>query len=100
MASVGYTEEEATKNALHFSVKKNSVPKWFSAKRINEKTYAYKTLVENETGKLLGAHLIGPHAEEVINLFAMAIKAGFTTKDIKTMVLTYPSASSDIVYMV
>lgn len=100
MASVGLTEEEASKRDLQFNVKKNSVPSWFTAKRINEKTYAFKTLIEKETGKILGAHIIGPHAEEVINLFAMAIKAGFTSKDIKTMILTYPSASSDIVYMV
>jgi glutathione reductase (NADPH) len=100
MASVGLTEKQAEANGLNFSVKKNSVPKWFTAKRINEKTYAFKTLVDNKNGKILGAHLIGPHSEEVINLFAMAIKTGFTALEIKTMILSYPSASSDIVYMV
>lgn len=100
MASVGLSEEEATKKGLSFKVSKDYVPDWFTAKRINEKTYAYKTLVEKETGKILGAHLIGPHAEEVINLFALAIKAGFTSKDLKTMILSYPSSSSDVVYMV
>ena len=100
MASVGFTEEKAKAQHLDFTVKKNSVPSWFTAKRINEKTYAYKTLIDNGSGKILGAHLIGPHSEEVINLFAMATKAGLTAMDIKTMILTYPSASSDIVYMV
>lgn len=100
MASVGFSEEEAVKKGLNFKVNKDRVPDWFTAKRINEKTYAYKTLIEKETGKILGAHLIGPHAEEVINLFALAIKAGFTSKDLKTMILTYPSSSSDVVYMV
>lgn len=100
MASVGLTEGQATKKGLDYNVNKNSVPGWFTANRVNEKTYAYKTLSDKKSGKILGAHLIGPHAEEVINLFAMAIKAGFTSKDIKTMILTYPSASSDIVYMV
>lgn len=100
MASVGLTEEEAKVKNLVFTVKKNSVPAWFTAKRINEKAYAYKTLIEKESGKIIGAHLIGPHSEEVINLFAMAIKVGLTAMDIKTMILTYPSASSDIVYMV
>ncbi|MBW6480494.1 MAG: NAD(P)/FAD-dependent oxidoreductase [Bacteroidales bacterium] len=100
MASVGLSEEKATEKGFDFIVNKNSVPGWFTAKRMNEKTYAYKTLIEKESGKILGAHLIGPHSEEVINLFAMAIKTGFTSKDIKTMILTYPSASSDIVYMV
>ncbi|WP_296618563.1 NAD(P)/FAD-dependent oxidoreductase [Marivirga sp.] len=100
MASVGLSEKQASKKELDYIVKKNSVPEWFTAKRLNEKTYAFKTLIEKDSGKILGAHLTGPHAEEVINLFAMAIKAGFTSKDIKTMILTYPSASSDIVYMV
>ena len=100
MASVGLTEEKAKAKNLDFTVNKNSVPNWFTAKRINEKTYAYKTLIEKESGEILGAHLIGPHSEEVINLFAMAIKTGFTALDIKTMIFTYPSASSDIVYMV
>lgn len=100
MASVGLSEEKAIEKGFDFTVNKNAVPGWFTAKRMNEKTYAYKTLIEKETGKILGAHLIGPHAEDVINLFAMAIKAGLTSKDIKTMILTYPTASSDIVYMV
>ena len=100
MVSVGLTEEEAQAQHLDFTVKKNSVPGWFTAKRINEKTYAFKTLIEKESGIILGAHLIGPHSEEVINLFAMAIKTGLTSLDIKTMILTYPSASSDMVYMV
>lgn len=100
MASVGLSEEEANQMGLDFIVKKNSIPNWFTAKRLNEKTYAFKTLIEKDSGKILGAHLTGPHAEEVINLFAMAIKGGLTSKDIKTMILTYPSASSDIVYMV
>ncbi|WKV12409.1 dihydrolipoyl dehydrogenase family protein [Marivirga harenae] len=100
MASVGLSEEQANQMGLDFIVKKNSIPNWFTAKRLNEKTYAFKTLIEKDSGKILGAHLTGPHAEEVINLFAMAIKGGLTSKDIKTMILTYPSASSDIVYMV
>jgi glutathione reductase (NADPH) len=100
MASVGLSEEKATKKGIAFTVNKNSVPGWFTAKRMNEKTYAYKTLIEKKTGKILGVHLIGPHAEDVINLFAMAIKTGLTSRDIKTMIFTYPTASSDIVYMV
>jgi len=100
MASVGLSEEKATEKGIDFTVNKNSVPGWFTAKRMNEKTYAYKTLIEKETGKILGVHLIGPHAEDVINLFAMAIKAGLTSRDIKTMIFTYPTTSSDIAHMV
>jgi glutathione reductase (NADPH) len=31
-------------------------------------------LIEEGTGRVVGAHLLGPHAAEVINLFAVAIR--------------------------
>lgn len=51
MASVGLSEEKGTEKGFEFTVNKNSVQEWFSAKRVNEKIYAYKTLIEKETGK-------------------------------------------------
>ena len=57
-------------------------------------------LVEQDTGKILGAHLIGPGAEEQINLFAMAMRAGQTANQIKAMIFAYPSYASDIGAMV
>jgi glutathione reductase (NADPH) len=45
--------------------------------------YGYKTLVEENSGRILGAHLVGPHADEVINLFGLAIRHNLTVDDIK-----------------
>jgi glutathione reductase (NADPH) len=56
----------------------------------------FKTLVEEGTGRILGAHLLGPHAEEVINLFALAIRSGLRANDLKEMVHSYPTSTSDI----
>ncbi|MFN3477609.1 MAG: hypothetical protein ACK4Z6_08705 [Candidatus Methylomirabilales bacterium] len=53
-----------------------------------------------ESHHILGAHLLGPHAEEVINLFAVAIRTGLRSDDLKTIPYAYPSSSSDISYMV
>ena len=61
--------------------------------------YGFKTLVETDTDRILGAHLVGPHAEEVINLFGVAIRYGLTTKDLNTMMFAYPTGASDIGYM-
>jgi hypothetical protein len=47
----------------------------------------------------LGAHLVGPHAEEVINLFGVAIRRGPITKDLQTTMFAYPTGASDIGYM-
>jgi glutathione reductase (NADPH) len=47
----------------------------------------------------LGAHLLGAHAEEIINIFALAIRLGLDVTDIKDAILSYPTKSSDIGYM-
>jgi glutathione reductase (NADPH) len=70
-----------------------------NAKRINEPTYAYKVLI-SEGGYILGAHLIGPHAEETINLFALAIKSKIKSSVLKSLIYSYPSMASDVSSMV
>ena len=72
---------------------------WYTARRLNESVYGFKTLVGEDTDRILGAHLVGPHAEEVINLFGLAIRHGLTTKDVKTTIFAYPTGASDIGYM-
>ncbi|MEQ8683218.1 MAG: NAD(P)/FAD-dependent oxidoreductase [Cyclobacteriaceae bacterium] len=99
LASVGMTEKQAKEAGKEYRVKDGSASNWYNAKRINESTYAYKVLSDNE-GYILGAHIIGPHAEEMINLFAMAIRGKLTVSDIRNMVYAYPSMGSDIGSMV
>jgi glutathione reductase (NADPH) len=41
-------------------------------RRVAASVYGYKTLMDESTGRLVGAHLVGPHADEVINLFGLA----------------------------
>ncbi len=47
-----------------------------------------------------GAYLLGPRAEEVINLFAIAIRVGLGAAVLKKMICAHPSSSSDIGYMI
>src|SRR5579885_604590 len=72
---------------------------WYTARRIGEPVYGYKTLVEEDSGRILGAHLVGPHADEVINLFGLAIRHNLTADDLKTTMFAYPTGASDIGYM-
>ncbi len=61
--------------------------------------YGYKTLVEEGSGHVLGAHLVGPGADEAINLFALAIRHGLTAPNLKATMFAYPTGASDIGYM-
>jgi glutathione reductase (NADPH) len=57
-------------------------------------------LVEDGTDHILGAHLVGPNVDKVINVFALAIRQGLTAEDLKTAIFAYPTGASDIGYMV
>ncbi len=99
LASVGLTEAEAKSKQIEYQVNYNHAESWFNAKRLNVKEYAYKTIINKENQTILGAHLIGPNAEETINLFAMAIKTKMKINELRTMIFTYPALSSDIPHM-
>lgn len=100
ITSVGITEAEAKTQNLEVTVKTDVVSGWYNARRVSTEFYAYKTIVDSESKKILGAHLVGPKAGEVINLFSMAIYNKMTVSEFKDMVLTYPSWGSDVGAMV
>jgi glutathione reductase (NADPH) len=99
IAAVGLGEVEARARGLKFRVHSERVAHWYTARRLSESVYGFKTLIEEGTDRILGAHLVGPDAEEVINLFGIAIRHGLTTKDLKATIFAYPTGASDIGYM-
>ena len=52
--------------------------------------------MDKETALVLGAHLVGSHADEVINTLALAIRHGITAEKLKSTMFAYPSGASDI----
>jgi len=100
LASVGLQENAAKAQGLKFKVNHGDTSGWYSSRRVGIKHSGYKVLVEDGSKRILGAHLLGIHAEETINLFAMAMRFGLTADQLKDMRYTYPSHSDDISYMV
>ena len=70
-----------------------------ASRRIGQKHAFYKVLIEDGTGRILGAHLLGHNAAEAINIFALAMKFGLTTRDLKKVLWAYPTHISDVKYM-
>ena len=99
IASVGMSEQQVRDSGLKFRMQSEKVSSWFTARRVAETTYGFKVMVDEETDRILGAHLIGPHCDEVINIFGLAIRTGLTAEDLKTTMFAYPTATSDIGYM-
>jgi glutathione reductase (NADPH) len=55
--------------------------------------------VEESTDHILGAHILGSQAGEVINLFAVAIRSGMRATDLKHMLFAYPTSGSNMARM-
>ena len=100
LTSVGMQEKEAKEAGFRFRTKYENTASWASSRRVGESCSGFKVLIEEDSNRILGAHILGPHAEEVINIFSMAIRLGLTAKDLGDPLLyTYPTNSSDVVYL-
>ncbi len=100
VASVGLLEAAAEEKGLKFRVNHQDTSEWYSSRRLGAKYSAFKVLVEEGSERILGAHLIGPHAEEQINLFTLAIRSRIRSSEIEKMLFAYPTGASDLTYMV
>ena len=73
MASVGLTELQARAQGKNIKVNFENTKDWFSAKQINEPVAGYKIIIDQDNDLILGAHLLGSNAPEVINVLALAM---------------------------
>jgi glutathione reductase (NADPH) len=99
LAAVGLLEEEARKRAVPCEVVSKDTSEWLHNKRVNETVCGFKVILDKSSRKILGAHILDGHADDLINMFALAMQNNLTAEDIKKVLYAYPSASSSIQYM-
>ncbi|NLA38295.1 MAG: NAD(P)/FAD-dependent oxidoreductase [Methanomicrobiales archaeon] len=102
IASVGLTEEEAKNKGVAYTVNAGDLSDRFTNRSIGERHAGYRILIGKDSRRILGAHLIGSGAEEVINTFALAIKHGLTVDDLGLDAIpwAYPSHTYEIIQMI
>ena len=99
LARVGLSEQSAQQKGLRFHLKREDTSGWYSSRRVAEDCSGFKVMVEEGTDRILGAHLIGPHADEVINVFALAMQTQIPASKLKHAIWGYPTVGSDVKYM-
>ncbi len=100
LGRVGLLEEEARRRGIDLDVHFQKTGRWYSSLRVAEPHSAYKVLVDKGTGHVVGAHLMGPGAEEQLNLLTLAMNSGLSVNQIKASIFAYPSYASDLGSMV
>jgi len=99
LASVGLTEVQAKEQGFNTSISVNHMEDWFSARTYAETRAYAKVIVDADSDLILGAHMVGHGAEELINIFALAKAHGITATAIRDFIFAYPSFASDIKHM-
>ena len=100
-ATVGLTEVEAKEkfgeeNIKVYRSKFRSM--YYTLPNLDEKTLM-KLVVHTETNKVLGAHMVGDYAGEIIQGVAIAVKMGATKADFDTTVGIHPTSAEEFVIM-
>jgi len=91
-----YLEGFAQKKKIKYKVGKFSFMANSRAKAINEAEGFVKILADEKTDKVLGVHLIGPHAGELIAEMAVAMEFGASSEDIARTCHAHPTFSEAV----
>ena len=99
LAAVGLLEHAARQKGLNFRTTHEDTSGWYSSRRVGEECSGFKVLIEHGSDRVLGAHVIGPHADELVNVFALAMQADVPASRLKHSLFGYPTLGSDVKYM-
>ena len=99
VGTVGLTEAEARDAGLDVEIYRSSFrPMVHTLSGRNEKTMM-KLVVERHTDKVLGVHMVGDQAGEIIQGMAVALKAGATKATFDRTIGVHPTAAEEFVTM-
>jgi dihydrolipoamide dehydrogenase len=96
VASVGKTEQQLINENIKYKIGKFPFMANSRAKVINEIEGFVKILADEKTDKLLGIHMIGPHAGDMIAEMVLAMEFGASSEDIARTCHAHPTYSEAI----
>lgn len=99
IAGVGMTESEAKQKYGAVSVYTSDFRAMKNVLANRNERALYKMICEPNSGRVLGLHMIGPDAPEILQAAAVAVKAGLTKADFDQTVALHPSMAEELVLM-
>jgi len=99
VGSVGYAEHEARHEFKNVDIYKTNFRSMKHILTGSEERVMMKLVVDGDTGRVLGCHIVGEEAAEMIQCVAIAVKAGLTKKDFDDTVALHPTIAEELVTM-
>ncbi|TCI37612.1 MULTISPECIES: NAD(P)/FAD-dependent oxidoreductase [unclassified Exiguobacterium] len=98
IAKVGLTVDEAKSLGIDYECRDNDMSHFLTYERVNDAT-AFSRVLLSKDGRVIGAHLIGQHAPELINLFSFIIQNNISHQHVKHLEFAYPTSASDLTHL-
>ncbi|MFT4026087.1 MAG: glutathione-disulfide reductase [Novosphingobium sp.] len=99
LAGVGLTESQARQKHGNVKVFTSDFRPMKNVFAERHERGLYKLVVDADTDRVLGVHLIGPEAPEILQAAAIAVRAGLTKADFDATVALHPSMAEELVLM-
>ncbi|MFT5118712.1 MAG: glutathione reductase (NADPH), partial [Kiritimatiellia bacterium] len=99
IATVGYSEAQAKEKFESVAVYKSDFKHMKHTLSGSDERTFMKLLVDQKTDKVIGCHMVGLDAGEIIQGIAIAIKAGATKADFDSTIGIHPTAAEEFVTM-
>lgn len=99
LAAVGMTEEQARAQFPHVKVYSSDFRPMKNIFSDKAERGLYRMVVDDESGRVLGLHMVGPDSPEILQAAAIAIKAGLTKQDFDNTMALHPSMAEELVLM-
>lgn len=98
IGTIGYSEEDA-RDSFDIEVYRAAFRPMANILAGKDERMLMKLIVEKETRKVVGCHIIGPAAGEMIQMAGIAVKMGATKEDFDRTVAVHPTAAEELVTM-
>ncbi len=99
MAGVGMTEGEAKTKLGSVKVYTSDFRPMKNVLAGRNERALYKMICDEVTGRIVGLHMIGPDAPEILQAAAIAVKAGLTKDQFDQTVALHPTMAEELVLM-
>jgi dihydrolipoamide dehydrogenase len=96
IASVGIREHQAAEKGIKYKTGHFQFRGLGKAHAMGEIAGFIKLIAEESSDKLIGAHIIGPHASDLIHEVALAMKAGLTVRDVADTIHAHPTLAEGV----
>ncbi len=99
LAGVGLTESQARQKHGNVRIFTSDFRPMKNVFAERHERGLYKLVVDADTDRVLGVHLIGPEAPEILQAAAIAVRAGLTKADFDATIALHPSMAEELVLM-